>query len=167
MDQAQQPRITIYQLLRAMIDKGASDLHITADAPPSLRIDGQVMPLKVPPLDPTETKQLCYTVLSEEQKITFERTNELDLSFEVKNLSRFRANVFMQRGAVAGAFRAIPFRIATFEELLERPAQDPEWFWDATLKDLDLRFSTPYERVLDDSRGLPWTNFRRPLGRLS
>ena len=75
------------------------------------------MPLKLPPLGPVETKQLCYSILTEEQKIQFEKTSELDLSFGVKGLSRFRANIFMQRGAVAGAFRTIPFKILTFEDL--------------------------------------------------
>src|SRR6478752_7239129 len=100
-----------------MVEKGASDLHITTGSPPQLRIDGSLVPLKVPPLSPIETKQLCYSVLTEEQKVQFEKRNELDLSFGVKNLARFRANVFMQRGAVAGAFRAIPFKILSFEEL--------------------------------------------------
>ena len=86
-----------------MIDKNASDLHITTGSPPQLRIDGSMVPLKVAPLNGMETKQLCYSVLTEEQKITFEKHNELDLSFGVKNLARFRANIFMQRGAVAGA----------------------------------------------------------------
>ena len=71
----------------------------------------------MPPLSPPETKQLCYSVLTDAQKHRFEETNELDLSFGVQKLSRFRANIFMQRGAVAGAFRAIPFKIMTFEEL--------------------------------------------------
>ena len=75
------------------------------------------MPLKLPPLGPVETKQLCYSVLTEEQRAHFEKHNELDLSFGVKGLSRFRANIYMQRGAVAGAFRTIPFKILTFEEL--------------------------------------------------
>jgi twitching motility protein PilT len=100
-----------------MVQKGASDLHITTGTPPQLRIDGSLVPLRLPPLAPPETKQLCYSILTEEQKVVFETRNELDLSFGVKNLSRFRANVFMQRGAVAGAFRAIPFRILTFDEL--------------------------------------------------
>jgi twitching motility protein PilT len=108
---------TLHQLLRAMIEKGASDMHVTTNSPPLLRIDGAVIPLKLPPLGPVETKQLCYSVLSEEQKIKFERENELDLSFGVKNLSRFRANVFMQRGAVAAAFRAIPYKILSFDDL--------------------------------------------------
>jgi twitching motility protein PilT len=71
----------------------------------------------MPPLSPQETKQLCYSVLTDAQKHRFEETNELDLSFSVQKLSRFRGNVFVQRGNVAGAFRAIPFKILTFEEL--------------------------------------------------
>jgi len=107
----------LHQLLKAMIEKGASDLHITTSSPPQLRIDGKLHPLKVPPLAPPETKQLCYSILTDAQKHKFEENNELDLSFGVRGLSRFRANIFMQRGAVAGAFRAIPYKIKTFEEL--------------------------------------------------
>ncbi|NOZ87761.1 MAG: type IV pilus twitching motility protein PilT [Deltaproteobacteria bacterium] len=107
----------LHQLLKAMIEKGASDLHITTGSPPQLRIDGQLIPLKTPPLTPVETKQLCYSILTDAQKHRFEEENELDLSFGVKNLSRFRANIFMQRGAVSGAFRTIPFKIMTFQEL--------------------------------------------------
>jgi len=110
-------KVNLHQLLRAMIEKGASDMHITTGAPPLLRIDGSIVPLKLPALSPVETKQLCYSVLTEEQKIQFEKNKELDLSFGVKNLSRFRANIFMQRGAVSGAFRSIPFKILSFEEL--------------------------------------------------
>jgi twitching motility protein PilT len=110
-------KFNLHQLLRAMIEKGASDMHITTGSPPLLRVDGAIVPLKLPPLSPVETKQLCYSVLTEEQKIQFEKNKELDLSFGVKNLSRFRANVFMQRGAVSGAFRSIPFKILSFEEL--------------------------------------------------
>jgi twitching motility protein PilT len=112
-----QPRFTIHQLLKVMIDRGASDLHITTGSPPQLRIDGSLVPLKTPPLTPVETKALCYDVLSEEQTVRFEKTNELDLSFGVRGLSRFRANIFMQRGAVSGAFRSIPFEILSFEQL--------------------------------------------------
>ena len=111
------PQINLHQLLKAMIEKGASDLHITTGSPPQLRIDDSLVPLRLPPLRPEDTQQLCYTVLTEEQRQHFERNLELDLSFGVKNLARFRANLFMQRGAVAGAFRSIPFKILTFEEL--------------------------------------------------
>ncbi len=107
----------LHQLLKAMVEKGASDLHITTNSPPQLRIDGKLVPLKTAPMTPVETKQLCYSILTDAQKHKFEEENELDLSFGVKGLSRFRANVFMQRGAVAGAFRLIPFKILTFAEL--------------------------------------------------
>ena len=107
----------LHQLLKTMIEKGASDLHITTGSPPKMRIDGSLVPLKLPPLTPQETKQICYSILTDSQKHKFEESNELDLSFGVKNLARFRANVFMQRGAVAGAFRQIPFKILSFGEL--------------------------------------------------
>ncbi len=107
----------LHQLLKAMVEKGASDLHITTGSPPQLRIDGKLVPLKTAPLTPVETKQLCYSILTDAQKHKFEEESELDLSFGVKALSRFRANVFLQRGAVAGAFRTIPFKILTFQEL--------------------------------------------------
>jgi twitching motility protein PilT len=107
----------LHQLLKAMIEKGASDLHVTTSSPPQLRIDGKLHPLKMPPLSPPETKQLCYSILTDAQKHKFEENNELDLSFGVRSLSRFRANIFTQRGAVAGAFRAIPYKIKTFDEL--------------------------------------------------
>jgi len=107
----------LHQLLKAIIEKGASDLHITTGSPPQLRIDGKLVPLKTPPLTPVETRQLCYSVLTDAQKHKFEEDSELDLSFGVKGLSRFRSNIFMQRGAVAGAFRTIPFKILSFQEL--------------------------------------------------
>jgi twitching motility protein PilT len=107
----------LHQLLKAMIEKGASDLHITTNSAPQLRIDGKLHPLKMPQLSPPETKQLCYSVLTDAQKHRFEEQSELDLSFGVKGLSRFRANIFVQRGAVAGAFRSIPYQIKTFEDL--------------------------------------------------
>ncbi len=109
--------LNLHQLLKAMIDKGASDLHITTGSAPQLRIDGELVPLRVPPLTPVDTKQLCYSILTEAQKVRFEEDLELDLSFGVKNLARFRSNIFMQKGAVAGAFRTIPFKILSFREL--------------------------------------------------
>jgi twitching motility protein PilT len=110
-------KVTLHQLLKTMIEKGASDMHITTGTSPLLRIDGSIVPLKLPPLGPVETKQLCFSVLSEEQRAEFEKHNELDLSFGIKGLSRFRANIYTQRGAVAGAFRTIPFKILSFDEL--------------------------------------------------
>src|ERR1700744_1595901 len=107
----------LHQLLKAMVEKGATDLHVTTGSPPHVRMHGRLVPLKTPPLTPVETKQLCYSILTDAQKHRFEEENELDLSFGVKSLSRFRANIFMQRGAVAGAFRTIPFKILSFNEL--------------------------------------------------
>src|SRR3972149_9127163 len=107
----------LHELLKIMMDRKASDLHVTTGSPPQIRIDGELVPLDIPPLTPVETKQMCYSILTDAQKHKFEEENELDLSFGVKGLSRFRANVFMQRGAVAAAFRAIPFQIRTFQEL--------------------------------------------------
>jgi twitching motility protein PilT len=107
----------LYDLLKLMIERGASDLHITTGSPPRIRVDGKLYTLNEEPLTPAETKSLCYSVLTDAQKHRFEETNELDLSFGVKGLSRFRANIFMQRGAVAGAFRTIPFTIRSFREL--------------------------------------------------
>jgi twitching motility protein PilT len=114
---AQSAQVNLHQLLRTMVQKGASDLHVTTGTPPQFRIDGTLVPLKLPNLMPADTKQLCYSILTEEQKVAYETNNELDLSFGVKNLARFRANIFRQRGAVAGAFRTIPFRIPSWEEL--------------------------------------------------
>ena len=79
----------MHQLLKAMIEKGASDLHVTTGSPPQLRIDGKLHPLKMPPLTPQETKQLCYSVLTDAQKHRFEETNELDLSFSVQKLFKW------------------------------------------------------------------------------
>jgi twitching motility protein PilT len=107
----------LHQLLKAMIEKGASDLHVTTGSPPQLRIDGKLTPLNMPELTPQDTKQACYSILTDAQKHRFEAHNELDLSFGVKGLARFRANIFVQRGAVAAAFRTIPYRILTFDEL--------------------------------------------------
>jgi twitching motility protein PilT len=107
----------LHQLLKVMIEKGASDLHVTTGSPPQLRIDGKLTPVDVPPLNAQDTKQLCYSILTDAQKHRFEEDNELDLSFGVKGLARFRANVFVQRGAVAGAFRTIPFEILSFDQL--------------------------------------------------
>ena len=107
----------LHELLRTMIDKRASDLHLTVASPPQIRVDGILEALPLPPLNSSETKQMCYSVLTDSQKHRFERENELDLSFGLKGISRFRANIFVQRGTVAGAFRAIPYEIRSFQEL--------------------------------------------------
>jgi twitching motility protein PilT len=109
--------INFHQLLKDLVERGGSDLHITTNSPPQIRVDGQLTPFDIPPLTAVETKQLCYSILTESQKHKFEEESELDLSFGVKGLSRFRGNIFIQRGAVAGVFRVIPYKILTFEEL--------------------------------------------------
>ncbi len=107
----------LHQLLQSMIEKGASDLHITTGSPPMIRLNGRLTALDSEVLTPTETKQLLYSVLTDAQKHRFEEQNELDFSFGLKGLSRFRGNVFIQRGAVSGAIRTIPFKVLTFDEL--------------------------------------------------
>lgn len=107
----------LYELLQLMIERGASDIHITTGSAPQLRINGKLTPVGSTPLTSAETKQMCYSILTEAQKHRFEEENELDLSFGVKGLSRFRANIFIQRGAVSAAIRSIPFQLRTFEEL--------------------------------------------------
>ena len=109
--------LSMHDMLSVMYEKGASDLHITTGIAPTIRVDGRLMPLPAEPLAPQDTKRLCYSILTEAQKQRFEEEKELDLSFGVKGMSRFRANIYMQRGAVAGAFRTIPFRVRTFDEL--------------------------------------------------
>ncbi len=105
------------ELLEDMVAKNASDLHITAGLPPQYRIDGSIVSTDLPKLSGDETMSLAYSILNEEQKKRFETRKELDFSFGVQGISRFRANVFMQRGVVAMAIRQIPFKINTFEEL--------------------------------------------------
>ena len=105
------------ELLEEMVNKGASDLHIAAGLPPQYRIDGSIVSTDLPVLTGDETMRLAYSILNEEQKKRFETKKELDLSFGVQGISRFRANVFMQRGVVSMAIRQIPYKINTFEEL--------------------------------------------------
>jgi twitching motility protein PilT len=109
---------SLSELLKRMVDVGGSDLQITVDSPPRIRLHGELKPLEdLPALGPVDTKQLAYSVLTDAQKHRFEENLELDFSFGIKNMARFRANLFNQRGAVAGAFRLIPFQIKSFEEL--------------------------------------------------
>ena len=109
--------VSLHQLLKTMVEKGGTDLHVTTNSPPLIRIDGDLVPLNQPPLTAVDTKKLSYSVLTDAQKHRFEEHLELDISFGVKGLARFRANVYMQRGAVAGAFRRIPYEILGFKEL--------------------------------------------------
>jgi twitching motility protein PilT len=100
----------MHELFQEMAALEASDLHITIGAPPMVRVHGDVTPLPYGPLDANSTKQLCYAVLTEQQKKKFEEESELDFSFGVQGLSRFRGNLFLQKGAVGGVFRAIPHK---------------------------------------------------------
>jgi twitching motility protein PilT len=108
---------TLNQLLKAMVEQGGSDLHITTNSAPQVRVDGVLRAMNLPPMTPTETKQLAYSILTDNQKHRLEEDLELDLSFGLKGLARFRANVFHQRGAIAAVFRQIPFEIRGFREL--------------------------------------------------
>jgi len=100
-----------------MLELGGSDLHITTNSPPQVRVHGHLQPLDMPPLTPSDTKQLGYSVMTDSQKHRFEEDLELDFSFGLKGLARFRANVFNQRGACAAVFRVIPFEIKGFQQL--------------------------------------------------
>src|SRR3981081_4587499 len=111
------PGITLSELLKKMIELGGSDLHITTNSAPRVRVHGKLRPLDMPPLTASDTKSLAYSVLTDAQKHRFEENLELDFSFGVKGLSRFRANLFNQRGAVGCVFRAIPYEIKAFEDL--------------------------------------------------
>jgi twitching motility protein PilT len=111
-------QLTLSELLRKLSDLGGSDLHITTNSPPQVRVHGHLRPLEgYRPLTSADTKQLAYSVLTDAQKHRFEENLELDLSFGVKGLSRFRANIFNQRGAVGAVFRAIPYEIKSFNDL--------------------------------------------------
>jgi twitching motility protein PilT len=109
--------VTLRELLELMGERRASDLHLTVGSPPQLRVDGRLQRMDMESLTPEQTKKLAYSVMNEKQRKRFEETWELDLSFGIENLSRFRCNLFIQRGNVAIAIRQIPFKIPSFEEL--------------------------------------------------
>ncbi len=112
--------ISLHGLLTEMLEgeQKATDLHITINSPPRVRTDGHLVPMEgYPPLTASMTKKIVYAVMTDQQKHMFEENLELDFSFGIKDLARFRANIFMQRGATAGAFRVIPHEILTFEQL--------------------------------------------------
>ncbi len=112
------PQISLSELLHKLAELGGSDLHVTTGTPPLIRVHGEIRPLEgYRPLTSADTKQLAYSVLTDAQKHRFEENMELDFSFGVKGLSRFRANVFNQRGAVCAVFRAIPYEIKSFDDL--------------------------------------------------
>src|SRR5229473_1466228 len=111
------PGITLSELLKKMIEMGGSDLHVTTNSSPRVRVHGKLRPLDMPPLTASDTKSLAYSVLTDAQKHRFEENLELDFSFGLKNLARFRGNVFNQRGAVGAVFRTIPWEIKGFDAL--------------------------------------------------
>src|SRR5213079_3682362 len=109
--------LSLSDLLKRLLEMSGSDLHLTTNSPPQIRVHGHLVPLDLPQLTPAETKQLAYSVMTDAQKHRFEENLELDFSFGLKGLSRFRANIFNQRGAVGAVFRAIPYEILSFEQL--------------------------------------------------
>lgn len=109
--------VTLQHLLKAVVDKNATDLHITTDAPPAMRVNGEIVKVKMDPLTAEQAKQMCYSVLTDAQKADFEESKELDFSFGLKSAARFRGNLFYQRGHVGGAFRLIPKRIPRLADL--------------------------------------------------
>jgi twitching motility protein PilT len=122
--------LDLQDLLKTMIENDATDLHITTGTPPQIRVYGRLVPLDLPPLTGADTKRLAYSVLTDAQKHRFEEEHELDFSFGIKGLSRFRGNIFYQRGMVGAAIRSIPYKIRGFkdlglppivEELIRRP----------------------------------------------
>ncbi len=114
--------VPLQQLLKTMVEYGGTDLHITTESAPQIRIDGRMVPLKLPPLDATQTRWLCYGVMTDQQKHRLEEDLEVDFSFGLQGIARFRANVFNQRGASAGVFRTIPENIRSFDQLGLPPA---------------------------------------------
>src|SRR5262245_33903230 len=108
---------TLPELLKLLVERDGSDLHITTNTPPQIRVHGHLQRLQMTEMQPAETKQLVYSVLTDSQKKRFEETQELDFSFGIKGLARFRCNVFNQRGAVGAVYRLIPEKIRTFGEL--------------------------------------------------
>jgi twitching motility protein PilT len=110
-------QLQIQHLFKVMVENGASDLHITVGSAPGMRINGDIVKVKVSSLNSEDTKRLVYQILTEKQKADFEKNMELDFSFGVKGLARFRANVFYSKGAVAAVFRQIPSLIPDFDAL--------------------------------------------------
>ena len=114
--------VSLSELLKKLLEMNGSDLHVTTNSPPQIRVDGALRPLDMPPMTAAETKQLAYSVLTDAQKHRFEEHLELDFSFGIKGLARFRGNVFNQRGAVAAVFRMIPYEIRSFDQLSLPPS---------------------------------------------
>ena len=108
---------TLPELLKTLVENEGSDLHIATNTPPQIRVHGHLRRIEGPDLQPADTKQLIYSVLTDAQKKRFEESNELDFSFGIRGLARFRCNVFSQRGAVGAVYRVIPEKIRTLAEL--------------------------------------------------
>lgn len=109
--------VKIQQLFKLMVESNGSDMHITVGSPPGLRVNGEIVRVKIPALTSNDTKRLVYQILTDEQKNEFEKNLELDLSFGIKGLARFRANIFYSKGGVAAVFRQIPSIIPDFKSL--------------------------------------------------
>ena len=109
--------LTIQEMLKKSVDIGASDLHITVGVPPMYRIDGDLNPVGSERLTREQTESLAYSIMTEKQKKRFEQNKEVDFSFGAKNIGRFRANVYLQRGCVAAALRLIPTEVKSFDQL--------------------------------------------------
>jgi twitching motility protein PilT len=108
---------TLPELLKTMVDLDGSDLHLSIATPPQVRVHGELRRLEFPDLTPTDTKALAYSVLTDAQKKRFEESLELDFSFGIRGIARFRCNMFNQKGAVGAVYRQIPEKIRTFDEL--------------------------------------------------
>jgi twitching motility protein PilT len=109
--------LSIQGFLEIVVQRGATDLHISSESPPMMRVDGELKALPFPPLTANETKNLCYSLLTDSQRHRFEESSELDFSFGIRGLSRFRGNLFYQKGAVGGAFRMIPYEVRSLADL--------------------------------------------------
>lgn len=110
-------KVSLTTLLKTAVEQGASDLHVTVGVPPEFRIEGKMVKVKTDALTANDTKELCYSVLSDSQKTEFETNLEIDFSFGLKDIARFRGNLFHQRGGIAGVFRRIPLTIPDFDSL--------------------------------------------------
>ncbi len=109
--------VSVQRFLELVVERKATDLHISAESPPLIRIDGELTALPFPPLSSNETKNLCYSLLTDSQRHRFEEESELDFSFGIRGLSRFRGNLFLQKGSVGAAFRLIPYEVRGLAEL--------------------------------------------------
>jgi len=109
--------LSITAMLRELIERGGSDLHLTENSPPMVRVHGSLQPLNYGALEAAQIQQVVFSLLTDKQKAALEAKQQIDYSFGVKGLSRFRSNVFYQRGAVGAVYRAIPFEVRSFEDL--------------------------------------------------